>query len=113
MTGPKNAPLAAENAVPHEIGPAPGLGEGGARSRCSCARCGGPLPVTGAGRPRQDARYCSPRCRRAATVARRAAARDELRAALLDMEAELRRVSAAARALGILSDRPRTNRPAV
>lgn len=106
-------PPDAPGAVSHGLDGAgrPG-GRGGAESR-SCARCGAPVPATSRGLVRRDARYCSPECRRVSTVIRRAAARGQLRAALLDVEAALARARAAARTLGILPDRPRRSRPRV
>ncbi len=87
----------------------PAAGEGSLR--VGCARCGGPLPRTRAGRPRLDSYYCTAGCRRDAARDRRAAARADLKAALLDAEAALHRAAAAARVLGILPDRPRGRRP--
>jgi hypothetical protein len=77
---------AAEAATRPEVPPAVG--------EASCARCGGPIPVGPSGRPRRGTRYCSSRCRFAATRERRAAARAELVQARTDRQ----------RALAALSD---------
>ena len=93
--------------LPHAIDGEAGAQRPAPDPRPPCGCCGAPIPVSIRGRPRTGARYCSPACRRAAWVERRAAARGELRAALLDAEAALARARAAAHVLGILPDHPR------
>jgi hypothetical protein len=49
-----------------------------AADKASCAHCRGPIPIGTSGRRRHGTRYCSPRCRHAATAERRAEARFDL-----------------------------------
>jgi hypothetical protein len=67
----------------------------------TCARCNAALPVTRSGVPRQRARYCTEACRRAAVRDQRRAARAQLLVALNDLSAASNRAANALRILGL------------
>ncbi len=73
--------------------------------RAACAKCGRELRLRRDGQPKRRAKYCSVKCRNAATRERRAAAREDLLQALAQMQAVQQRVE---RALQILGLRPAT-----
>lgn len=67
----------------------------------SCARCGGPLRSTSAGRSRRGTRFCSPACRFASVQERRAAARGDLVAAMGQLAEATARIERALKTLGL------------
>jgi hypothetical protein len=108
VTGAQKPPATAQLLVPQEIGAQPAPEAPDAPDAVPCAKCGAPRPTTSAGRPRRDSVYCSATCRREATRVRRAAAREEARAAAADFDAAAVRLVVALRTLGVL---PSLTRP--
>ena len=108
MTDDQKPIQAAQVRVPHEIEGEPRPEALAAPDAVPCANCGAPRPTTSAGRPRRDAVYCEAACRREATRVRRAAAREEVRAAAAEFDAAAGRLVRALRVLGVL---PSTTRP--
>jgi RNase P subunit RPR2 len=75
-------------------------------TRRTCAQCQKPLRFTKAGRVRVNGRFCSSKCKAAQTRERRAAARQDLLAAVAEINRLQARVQNALRVLGLLPMRP-------